>query len=52
MNKPFTPQPSNRSKGLALSIIMTLAMLVSVDMLATTDAPAAQIAAVQSSQRG
>ena len=52
MNKPFTPQPGSRSKSLAFSIVMTLAMLVSVDILATVDAPAAQMAAVPTAHRG
>jgi len=52
MNTPFTPSPSARIKSFALATMLTLAMLVSVDLLATVDAPAAQMAQTQSGSRG
>ena len=52
MNTPFTPRPATRIKGVALATMLTLAMLVSVDLLATVDAPAAQIAQGKTNSRG
>lgn len=52
MNTQFTPRPSPRIKGFALATMLTLAMLVSMDLLATVDAPAAQMAQGQTSSRG
>ena len=52
MNTPFTPRPATRIKGFALATMLTLAILVSVDLLATVDAPAAQMAQVKTNSRG
>ena len=52
MNTPFTPRPATRIKGFALATMLTLAMLVSVDLLATVDTPAAQIAQGITNSRG
>lgn len=52
MNTQFTPRPSTRLKGFALAAMLTLAMLVSVDTLATFDAPAAEMALVHGASRG
>ena len=52
MNTPFTPRPATRIKGFALATMLTLAMLVSVDLLATVDAPAAQMAQGKTNSRG
>lgn len=52
MNTPFTPRPATRIKSLALATMLTLAMLMSVDLLATFDAPAAQMAQGETTSRG
>ena len=52
MNTPLTPRPAARIKGFALATMLTLAMLVSVDLLATFDAPATQIAQGKTTSRG
>ena len=52
MNTPFTTHPATRIKGFALATMLTLAMLVSVDLLATVEAPASQMAQSHASQRG
>lgn len=40
----ITTSLTSRVAALAFSTVFTLAMLVSIDLLATTDAPAAQMA--------
>ena len=52
MNTQFTPRPSARIKSFALATMLTLAMLVSVDTLATFGSPAAQMAQAQTASRG
>jgi hypothetical protein len=52
MNKSFTPRPTTRIKGFALATMLTLAMLVSIDVLATSDGPAPQMAQGQMTSRG
>lgn len=48
----FTPSLSSRVAALAFSTVFTLAMLVSVDHLATTDAPDAQMAQSHTTSKG
>ena len=52
MNTQPTTRVATRIKGFALATMLTLAMLVSVDLLATVDAPAAQMAQGQTTSRG
>lgn len=52
MNTQTTSHVATRIKGFALATMLTLAMLVSVDLLATVDAPAAQMAQGQTTSRG
>jgi len=47
----FTPSLSSRVAAWAFSTVFTLAMLVSVDLLATTDVPAAQMAQSQATSQ-
>lgn len=48
----FTPSLTSRLSAMALSAVFTLAMLVSVDMLSTADAPAAQMAQSHTTSQG
>ena len=52
MNTPFTPRPVTRIKSLALATMLTLAMLVSVDMMFAVDAQAPQMAQGETTSRG
>jgi hypothetical protein len=53
MNAPqITTRTTTRLAAMAFSLVFTLAMLVSVDLLATTDAPATQMAQGQASNQG
>lgn len=53
MNTPqITTSLTNRLAAVAFSTVFTLAMLVSVDLLATTDAPAAQMAQSHTTSQG
>lgn len=52
MNTQLTSRLATRIMGFALATTVTLAMLVSVDLLATVDAPAAQMAQGKTSSRG
>lgn len=48
----FTPSLTSRVTALAFSTVFTLAMLLSVNHLATTDAPDAQMAQSQATSQG
>jgi hypothetical protein len=53
MNTPqITTRLASRLVALAFSTVFTLAMLVSVDQLATTDAPALQMARITAPSQG
>ena len=52
MNTSLTPRPATRIWGFALATMLTLVMLMSVNLLATVDAPAAQMAQGKTNSRG